>query len=56
MCFPMRFYVQVSKVIWFKFLGNYAIRRELVIRELVDLAKGVRENPEYLKTKVKYVN
>lgn len=53
MCFPMRFYVQVSKVIWYKFLGNYAIRRELVIRELVDLAKGVRENPEYLKTKVK---
>ncbi len=52
MCFPFRFYVQVLKVIWLKFLGNYAIRRELVIREIVDLAKGNRENPEYLKTKL----
>ncbi len=53
MCFPARFYVQVSKVVLRKFLGNYAIRRETVIREIVDLAKGVRDNSEYLKTKVK---
>lgn len=52
MCFPMHFYVQVGRVIWQKFLGNYAIRREIVIREIVDLAKGARENPEYLKTKL----
>jgi chemotaxis protein MotA len=53
MCFPLRFYVQIGKVITQKFLGNYAIRRELVIREIVDLAKGYRENPEYMKSKVK---
>ncbi|MGE5087320.1 MAG: motility protein A [Bacillota bacterium] len=52
MCFPFRFYVQVTKVVIRKFLGNYAVRRESAIREIVDLAKGVRENPEYLKTKV----
>ena len=53
MCFPLRFYVQIGKVIMYKFLGNYGIRREMVINEMVDLAKGYRENPEYLKTKVK---
>ncbi len=55
MCFPPRFYIQVTKVVWKKFFGNYGIRRENVIREIVDLAKGVRENPDYLKTKVKSI-
>ncbi|MFN3698259.1 MAG: motility protein A [Pseudobdellovibrio sp.] len=55
MCFPMRFYVHIAKVFWNKFLGNYAIRREIVISEIVDLAKGVRENPDYLKNKVKSI-
>lgn len=52
MCFPMRFYVQVGKVFIKKFLGNYAIGRDIVIREIVDLARGCRENPDYLKTKL----
>lgn len=55
MCFPLRFYGQIVKVVLRKFLGNYAIRRETVIREIVDLAKGVRENPDYLKLKVKTI-
>lgn len=53
MCFPFRLFVDVSKVFMRKFLGNYAIRTETIILEIVDLAKGYRENSEYLKTKVK---
>ncbi len=53
MCFPLRFYVQVSKVFLNKFLGGYMVRRELVIAELVDLARGIRENADYFKTRVK---
>ena len=49
MCFPLRFYMHVGKVVWKKFLGNYAIRREIVIHEIIDLAKGQRENPDYFK-------
>lgn len=52
MCFPFHFFIQVAKVFINKFLGNYAIRREIVILEIVDLAKGFRENPDYLKNKV----
>lgn len=55
MCFPLRFYLRVGKVLGTKFLGNYALRHEIVIREIVDLAKGYRENPDYLKTKGKSV-
>lgn len=53
MCFPFRFYVRVAGVFINKFLGNYSLRREVVISEIVDLARGVRENPEYFKTKAK---
>ncbi len=53
MCFPLRFYQRIAGVIFNKFLGNYATRHETVIREIVDLAKGIRDNPEYLKTAVK---
>lgn len=52
MCFPIQFYATAFRVVWKKFLGNYAIRREMVIREIVDLAKGQRENPEYIKNNV----
>ncbi len=55
MCFPLHFYVNIGKVVWRKFLGNYSIRRETVIREVVDLAKGTRESPDYLKNKVKTI-
>jgi chemotaxis protein MotA len=53
MCFPFQLYVRIGKVFINKFLGNYAMRRETVINEIVDLARGVRENPDYLKQKIK---
>ena len=55
MCFPLRFYSRIMGVVFNKFLGTYALRHEVVIKELVDLAKGVRENPDYLKQKAKSV-
>ncbi|MBC7754029.1 MAG: MotA/TolQ/ExbB proton channel family protein [Moraxellaceae bacterium] len=53
MCFPLKSYVHVAKVIMNKFLGNYATRHEVVINEVVDLARGFRENNDYLKQKLK---
>lgn len=53
MCFPFRSYVRVAGVIMSKFLGAYATRHDLVIGEIVDLARGIRENPDYLKAKAK---
>lgn len=55
MCFPPRFFVGAGKVLISKFLGTYATRYETVIHELVDLAKGVRENPGYMKEKQKAI-
>lgn len=55
MCYPFRFYVRVAGVIKNKFLGNYATRYETVINEIVDLARGVRESPDYLKAKLKSI-
>ncbi len=51
MCFPLRFYARIAGVFINKFLGNYATRYETVINEITDLAKGTRDNPDYLKTK-----
>jgi len=53
MCFPLRSYIRVGGVFINKFLGNYAARHDIVINEIVDLAKGARDNPDYLKTKAK---
>jgi chemotaxis protein MotA len=55
MCFPLRSFIRVGGVIMNKFLGAYSTRHEVVIHEIVDLARGVRENPEYLKTKAKTI-
>jgi chemotaxis protein MotA len=55
MCFPFRFYIRIAKVFINKFLGSYATRYETVINEIVDLARGTRENPDYLKQKVKTI-
>lgn len=52
MCFPLRLYIRVATIIWRKFLGNYATNQSVVIQEIVDLARGYRENAEYLKQKV----
>lgn len=53
MCFPLKNYARVGRVILNKFLGNYTTRHEVVINEIVDLARGYRENSDYLKAKVK---
>ncbi len=53
MCFPLRSYIRVGGVFINKFLGAYATRHDIVITEIVDLARGIRENPEYLKQKAK---
>jgi chemotaxis protein MotA len=55
LCFPLRFYVRVSKIFVSKFLGDYDTRYETAINELVDLARGVRENHEYFKQKQKTI-
>lgn len=56
MCFPFRSYVRVGGVFINKFLGNYATRHEQVIHEIVDLARGLRDNPDFLKEKAKTIN
>jgi chemotaxis protein MotA len=53
LCFPPSFYFKIFKVFINKFLGNYALRYETVINEIVDLAKGIRTDPNYMKTKAK---
>jgi chemotaxis protein MotA len=55
MCFPFRFYFGIAKIFAQKFLGNYSTRYDLVISELVDLARGVRENPDYMRTKLQTI-
>ncbi len=51
-CFPLRFYIGVTRALIKKFFGNYITRFESVIFEVVDLAKGTRENPNYMKNKL----
>jgi chemotaxis protein MotA len=55
LCFPVRFYIQIGKVLTNKYLKNHIVKYETVITEIVDLARGYRENPEYFKTKVKNI-
>ena len=56
LCFPIKTYLRVAKVLKNKILGNYALRYDTVIAEIVDLAKGIRDNSDYGKTKAKSVN
>lgn len=51
MCFPGRFYVRVLAVLKHKFIGGYETQYSVVINEIVDLARGIRNNPDYLKAK-----
>lgn len=55
LCFPGKTYARVGGVLKNKFLGIYATRYEDVISEIVDLAKGVRDNPDYFKVKQKTI-
>ena len=50
MCFPLSSFVSVGKAFAKKFLGNYGTQYEVVIAEIVDLARGSRSDPNYLKT------
>ena len=52
LCFPLKTYVRSFSVIKNKFLGNYSTRYETVINEMVDLAKGMRDNSNYAQTKI----
>ncbi len=51
MCFPISTFYNTLKVFIRKFLGAYSTRYDTVIAEIVGLAKGARDNPDYLKTK-----
>jgi len=53
MCFPVRFYARIGKVFINKFVGMYSTRYDTVINEIVDLARGMRDSPDYLKNKSK---
>ena len=55
MSFPLRFYVRVARVFVDKFLGSYGTRYDRVIQEIVDLARGLREDPDYLKKQVQSI-
>lgn len=52
MCFPLSTFFNIAKVFMRKFIGRYSTRYDIVISEIVDLAKGIRDNPEYMKTKM----
>ena len=56
LCFPIKTYLRVLTVLKNKILWNYALRYDTVINELVDLAKGMRDNAEYARNKAKSVN
>ncbi len=47
-CFPMKTLATLFKVFFQKILGQYSSRNEVVLREIVDLAKGHRADPNYL--------
>jgi len=51
-CFPFQKLVTLSKVFFKKVLGQYKDKHEVVIYEIVDLAKGYRDNNNYLTEKV----
>ena len=53
MCFPLTTYFNIAKVFFKKFIGRYSQEYSAVITEIVDLARGSRDNPAYLATKVK---
>jgi chemotaxis protein MotA len=55
LCFPLKFFLTVGKVFVKKFLGSYETECNTVISELVDLARGVREKPDYFKQKSKSI-
>ncbi len=55
MSFPLRFYIRVFGVFIDKFLGSYGTRSDLVIQEIVDLSRGLRADPNYLKEKVQAI-
>lgn len=51
-CFPLKTYMTLGKVFINRVLGKYEHTHETVIHEIVDLAKGYRDNDNYLAEKV----
>lgn len=51
-CFPLSTFVTLGKVFFKKVLGKYADTHAMVIYEVVDLARGYRDNQNYLQQKV----
>jgi chemotaxis protein MotA len=51
-CFPLKTFVTLCKVFFKKVIGKYSDAHSQVIREIVDLSKGYRENPNHLSEKV----
>lgn len=51
-CFPFETFVTLSKVFVQKILGKYALKHAVVIREIVDLSKGNREDANYIANHV----
>lgn len=49
LCFPIPTVLGLLKVVFQKIVGKFAHRNELVIQEIVALAKGNRENPNHLR-------
>lgn len=47
--------IKMVKVFFSKILGNSLSQYEVVIREIVEVAKGYRENPNYLAEKTKTI-
>lgn len=49
LCFPLPTIFGLLKVVAQKIMGKFAHRNEAVIQEIVELARGHRENPGFLK-------
>lgn len=53
--FPLKTFIVLIKVFTKKVLGKYSNAHEKVIREIVDLAKGYRDNSNYLAEKIESI-
>jgi chemotaxis protein MotA len=53
--FPLKTFVTLTKVFAKRVLGKYSNAHEKVIHEIVDLAGGYRDNPNYLNDKVETI-
>lgn len=52
LCFPFSTLLNLGRVVFQKIIGKFSHRHEQVIREVVDLSRGYRENSQYLQQAV----